>query len=50
MLVGVPLVWIFMLLFIKEWSVALTFSLVVRVIYLFGLFVPVYVAGIKKGA
>lgn len=32
-LVGVPLWCIFMLLFIKEWSVALTFSLVVLVIY-----------------
>ena len=49
-LVGVPLWCIFMLLFIKEWSVALTFSLVVLVISLFGLFVPVYVAGRKKGA
>lgn len=49
-LVGVPLWCIFMLLFIKEWSVALTFSLVVLVIFLFGLFVPVYVAGRKKGA
>lgn len=49
-LVGVPLWCIFMLLFIKEWSVALTFSLVVLVISLFGLFVPVYVAGREKGA
>lgn len=49
-LVGVPLWCIFMLLFIKEWSVALTFSLVVLVIFLFGLFVPVYVAGREKGA
>ena len=49
-LVGVPLWCIFMLLFIKEWSVALMFSLVVLVILLFGLFVPVYVAGREKGA
>lgn len=34
--------------FIKEWSVALTFSLVVLVISLFGLFVPVYVAGRER--
>lgn len=47
-LVGVPLWCIFMLLFIKEWSVALTFSLVVLVISLFGLFVPVYVAGRER--
>ena len=49
-LVGVPLWCIFMLLFIKEWSVALMFSLVVLVIFLFGLFVPVHVAGREKGA
>lgn len=40
-----------LLLFIKEWSVGTySFSLVVLVISLFGLFVPVYVAGREKGA
>lgn len=49
-LLVIPLLCIFMVLFLEKWNVALVFSMVVLFVFLLGLFVPVYVVGRKKGA